>query len=74
MAKCGPMVNMQTGEENNFDICEMFTRINEPAKEVVNKESLMFRRFQVDVKDVKCPVERWTKHKSLFSIVAFLPC
>jgi len=74
MAKCGPMVNMQTGEKNNFDIFEMSTRINEPTKEVVNKESLMFRRFQVDVKDIKCPLEWWTKHKSLFSIVAFLPC
>jgi hypothetical protein len=45
---------------------------NEPTKEVVNKELLMFRRFQVDVKDIKCPLERWAKHESLFPIMAFL--
>jgi hypothetical protein len=32
----------------------------------------MFRRFQVDIKDIKCPLEWWVKHKSLFPIVAFV--
>jgi hypothetical protein len=45
---------------------------SEPTKKVVNKELLMFRRFQVDVKDIKCPLEWWAKHKSLFPNVAFL--
>jgi hypothetical protein len=44
---------------------------NEPTKEVVNKELLMFKRFQVDVKDIKCPLKWWAKHESLFPIVAF---
>jgi hypothetical protein len=39
---------------------------------VVNKKLLMFRRFQVDVKDIKCLLEWWAKHKSLFLIMAFL--
>ncbi len=30
---------------------------SEPTKEVMNKELLMFKRFQVDVKDIKCPLE-----------------
>jgi hypothetical protein len=47
---------------------------NEPTKKVVNKELLMFRRFQVDVKDIKCPLEWWAKHGSLFPIVTFLAC
>jgi hypothetical protein len=47
---------------------------NELTKEVVNKELLMFRRFQMDVKDIKCPLEWWAKHESLFPIVAFLDC
>jgi len=45
---------------------------SEPTKEVVNKELIMFKRFQVDVKDTKCPLEWWAKHESLFPTVAFL--
>jgi hypothetical protein len=30
---------------------------SESTKEVVNKELLMLRRFQVDVKDIKCLLE-----------------
>ncbi len=40
----------------------------------MNKELLMFKRFQVDVKDIECPLEWWVKHESLFPIVAFLAC
>jgi hypothetical protein len=31
----------------------------------------MFRRFQVDVKDIKCLLEWWVKHESLFLTMAF---
>jgi len=64
--------NMQTDEESSLDIFETFAGTNEPTKEVVNKELLMFRMLQVDVKDIKCPLEWWVKHESLFRIVAFL--
>jgi hypothetical protein len=47
---------MQIDEENNLDIFEMFVGTNESTKEVVNKELLMFRRFQVDVKEIQCPL------------------
>jgi len=56
MAKFGLVANMQIDEENRLDIFEMSTRTSELAKEVVNKELLMFRRFQVDIKDIKCPL------------------
>jgi hypothetical protein len=45
---------------------------SEPTKKVVNKELPMFKRFQVDVKDIKCPLEWWAKHESLFPTMAFL--
>jgi hypothetical protein len=45
---------------------------SEPTKEVVNKELLMFKRFQMVVKDIKCCLEWWAKHEFLFPIVAFL--
>jgi len=38
MAEFGLVANMQTDEESSLDIFEMFTRTNEPTKEVVNKE------------------------------------
>ncbi len=50
----------------------MSASINEPTKDMVNKELMMFKRFQVDVKDIKCPLEWWAKHKSFFSIVAIV--
>jgi hypothetical protein len=55
MIEFGHVVVMETNEKNSLDIFEMSTGTSEPTKEVVNKELLMFRRFQVDVKDNKCP-------------------
>jgi hypothetical protein len=52
MAKSELVANMQIDEENNLDIFEMFAGTSEPTKEVVNKELIMFKRFQVDVKDI----------------------
>jgi hypothetical protein len=72
MAKFELVANMQTDEKSNLDIFEMSTATNEPTKEVVNKELMMFKRFQVDVKDIKCLLDWWVKHKSFFPIVVFL--
>jgi hypothetical protein len=57
MAKIEPMADMQIDEESIPDIFEMSARTNESTKELVNKELQMFRKFQVHVKDVKCPLE-----------------
>jgi hypothetical protein len=65
---------MQTDEKNNLDIFEMSTRTSEPIKEVVNKELLLFKRFQVDVKDIKCLLKWWAKHEPLFPTMACLAC
>jgi hypothetical protein len=65
MAKFGFVANVQTDEKSSLD------GMSEVSEEVVNKELLMFRRFQVDVKDIKCPLEWWAKHEFLFLIVAF---
>jgi hypothetical protein len=66
MAEFGIVVDMQTNEECSLDIFEMFVTTNELPKEVVNEELLIFRRFQVDVKNIKCPLKWWAKHESLF--------
>jgi hypothetical protein len=50
----------------------MTTNANEPTKEVVNLELLIFKSFQMDTKNIKCPFEWWEKHESVFPIVEFL--
>jgi hypothetical protein len=52
----------------------MSTNTSEPTKEVMNKELMMFRRFQMDVKDIKCFFRVVDEHKSFFPNVAFLAC
>jgi hypothetical protein len=47
----------------------MTTNINEPMKELVKKEFLIFKRFHVNAKDIKCHFQSWEKHESMFPIV-----
>jgi len=53
----------------SLDIFEMTTNTNEPTMEFVNKKFLIFRRYQVDVKDIKCPLVE--NHESMFLIIGF---
>jgi hypothetical protein len=45
MVEIGPVSNMQIDEESNLDIFKISAGTSELAKEVLNKELLMFRRF-----------------------------
>jgi len=56
MAKFGLVANMQIDEENSLDIFEMFIDTTKPTKKVVNKDLMVFKRFKVDVKHIKCPL------------------
>ncbi len=46
-------------EDNNLDIFEMITSSSEPITKLVNRELLIFKRFQVDLKEIKCPLQWW---------------
>ncbi len=46
-------------EDNNLDIFEMTLNTSEPVTKLVNKELLNFRRFQMDPKKIKCPLQWW---------------
>jgi hypothetical protein len=65
-------VNISVDEDCSLDIFEQTTNTSEPTKELVNKELLIFKRYQVDVKEIKCPLQWWQKHESMFPIVRFL--
>jgi hypothetical protein len=46
-------------EDNSLEIFEMTTCTNEPMVELVNKELLIIRRFQMDPEEIKCPLQWW---------------
>ncbi len=58
-------------EDNNLDIIEMIVNTSELMTKLVSRKLLIFRRFQVDFKEIKCPLQWWKKHESLFPIVGF---
>jgi hypothetical protein len=41
-------------------------------EEFVTKELLIFRHYQLDSKDIKCPIQWWGKHEAMFHVVCFL--
>jgi len=46
----------QTSDENSsLDILQHIVSTSEPSNELVTKELLIFRCYQVDPKDIKCP-------------------
>jgi hypothetical protein len=55
-----------------LDIFEQTTSRSELVEELVNRVLLIFRKYQLDVKDIKCPLQWWQKHEAMFPIVGFL--
>jgi hypothetical protein len=62
-----PLVRLETNFANqnifdqdcNLDIFEQITSISKLVKELVRRELLIFRRYQLNVKDIKCPLQWW---------------
>jgi hypothetical protein len=38
----------------------------------VKKELLLFRHYQLDVEEIRCPLLWWEKHEAMFSTIGFL--
>jgi hypothetical protein len=51
------VVDERVEEDKSLDTFEMTTSTSEPTMELVNRELLIFKRYQVDVKDIKCPLQ-----------------
>jgi hypothetical protein len=43
-------------QDCNLDIFKQTTNINELTKELVKKELLLFKHYQLDVEKIKCPL------------------
>jgi hypothetical protein len=50
------VVDERVEMDMSLDIFEMTTNTSEPTTKLVNREILIFRCYQVDVKDTKCPL------------------
>jgi hypothetical protein len=38
---------------------------------LVNRELLILKCYQMDVKDIKCPLQWWEKHENMFLTIGF---
>jgi hypothetical protein len=46
--------NQGVNEDFSLDIFEMIVNTNEPTRKVVNRKLVIFKQYQVDVKNIKC--------------------
>ncbi len=67
----GGVVDERVEKDMSLCIFEMTTNASEPTTRLVNKELLIFRHYQVDVKNIKYPLQWCEKHESMFPIVGF---
>jgi hypothetical protein len=51
------VVDQRIEEDNNLDSLKMIADTIEPSIKLINRELLIFKRYQVDVKDIKCPFQ-----------------
>jgi hypothetical protein len=65
------VVDQRVEKEKNLDIFEMKTSTSEPIMKLVDKKLLIFKRCQMDVKDIKCSLQWWEKHESMFPTIGF---
>jgi hypothetical protein len=56
----------------NFDIFETVEVTSEPSKKIVKRKLLIFKHYQVNVKEITCLLRLWEKYQMLFLIVGFL--
>jgi hypothetical protein len=49
------IVDQRFEEDNNLDIFEMTTSKSEPTTKLINKELLIFKHYEMVVKDIKYP-------------------
>jgi len=57
---------------HSLDIFEQTTSTSEPAKKLVKRKLLVFRKYQLDVKDIKCFLQWWQKQEIMFPTFGFL--
>ncbi len=59
-------------EVNNFKFFEMVVNTSDLTKELINRKLLIFKKYLLDAKDIKCPLKWWKKHETMLSSIGFL--
>jgi hypothetical protein len=65
--------NINVDEDSNLDTFEQIAKTSEPTKELVNMSSI-FKQYQVNLKEIKCFLQWWQKHESIFPTVGSFVC
>ncbi len=68
------VIDQRVEEDMNLNIFKMTTSTNEPTMELVNKELLIFRHYQMVVKDIKYPstLQWWKNMRACFLQLVFM--
>jgi hypothetical protein len=56
-------------EDYNLDIFKQIASTSELAKELVKRELLLFKRYQLDIKEINCPLLWWKKYEAMFPTI-----
>ncbi len=64
-------VDQTIDEDCGLDIFQQIVSISEPTKKLVTMELLIFRHYQVDPKNIMCPLQWRGKHEAMFPIIGF---
>jgi hypothetical protein len=67
----GVVVDQRVEKDNNLDIFEMIANTIKPTIKLMNRKLLIFKHYQMDVKEIKCPLKWWEKHESMFLIIGY---
>jgi hypothetical protein len=51
------VVDQRIEKDNNLHILKMIANTIEPSMKLIDRELLIFKRYQVDVKNIKCPLQ-----------------
>jgi hypothetical protein len=65
-------VDQTIDEDCNLDIFHQTASTSELTKELITRELLIFKCYQVDPKDIKCHFQWWGKHEAMFPTISFL--
>ncbi len=65
------VVEQRIEKDRSLDIFGMIANISDPTIKLVNIELVIFRCYQVDVRDIKWPPQWWEKHESMLFTFGF---
>jgi hypothetical protein len=65
------VVDQRVGKGNVLNIFEMIANKSELATKLINRKLFIFKHYQVDVKNIKCPLQWWEKNENMFPIIGF---